>query len=106
MRIGFVPTHANMGAHERHTQFPISPQYMDQTRYANVHLSRKTLTDVISGAAAFISAATKRLPASDVWCILYPSLKHFLRSDVREVDERSLLIAMKPSVSVGTIGGA
>ncbi|KAI0342433.1 ARM repeat-containing protein [Trametopsis cervina] len=50
------------------------------------------------GAAAFITAAAKRLPASDVWCILYPSLKHFLRSDIREVDEQSLLIALKPAV--------
>ncbi|PCH37519.1 hypothetical protein WOLCODRAFT_140908 [Wolfiporia cocos MD-104 SS10] len=51
------------------------------------------------GAAAFIVSAAKHLPASDVWCILYPSLKHFLRSDVREVDERSLLIALKPALS-------
>ncbi|KAI0088224.1 hypothetical protein BDY19DRAFT_994141 [Irpex rosettiformis] len=50
------------------------------------------------GATAFIAAAAKRLPASDVWCILYPSLKHFLRSDIREVDERSLLVAMKPQL--------
>ncbi|KAI0701928.1 hypothetical protein BC835DRAFT_1321753 [Cytidiella melzeri] len=48
------------------------------------------------GAVAFITAASKRLPTSDVWCILYPSLKHFLRSDIREVDERSLLVALKP----------
>ncbi|KAH9916914.1 uncharacterized protein B0H18DRAFT_1036508 [Fomitopsis serialis] len=36
---------------------------------------------------------------SDVWCILYPSLKHLLRSDIRDVDERSLLLAMKPPLS-------
>ena len=59
-----------------------------------------SLYSSISGAAAFIAAAARRLPASDVWCILYPSLKHFLRSDIREVDERSMLIAMKPPVSV------
>jgi hypothetical protein len=53
---------------------------------------------LMSGAVAFIAAAAKRLPSSDVWCILYPSLKHFLRSDIREVDEKSLLIAMKPHV--------
>ena len=33
-----------------------------------------------------------------MWCILYPSLKHFLRSDVRDVDEKSLLLAMKRPV--------
>ncbi|CDO75088.1 hypothetical protein BN946_scf185010.g13 [Trametes cinnabarina] len=51
------------------------------------------------GAAAFIASAAKHLPASDVWCILYPSLKHFLRSDVRDVDEKSLLLAMKAPLS-------
>ena len=50
------------------------------------------------GAAAFIASAAKHLPPSDVWCILYPSLKHFLRSDVRDVDEKSLLLAMKRPV--------
>ncbi|KAI0357817.1 hypothetical protein OH77DRAFT_1303761 [Trametes cingulata] len=51
------------------------------------------------GAAAFIASAAKHLPTSDVWCILYPSLKHFLRSDVRDVDENSLLLAMKRPLS-------
>ncbi|KAI0267262.1 hypothetical protein BC834DRAFT_870444 [Gloeopeniophorella convolvens] len=48
------------------------------------------------GAIAFIASAAKHLPPSDVWGILYPSLRHFLRSDVRDVDELSLLIALKP----------
>ncbi|EED79789.1 predicted protein [Postia placenta Mad-698-R] len=51
------------------------------------------------GAAAFIASAAKHLPPSDVWCILYPSLKHFLRSDVRDVDERSLLLMLKHPLS-------
>ncbi|KAI0037081.1 ARM repeat-containing protein [Vararia minispora EC-137] len=51
------------------------------------------------GAAAFIVAASKHLPASDVWCILYPSLRHFLRSDVMEIEDMSLLTAMKPSIA-------
>ncbi|KAH8101738.1 hypothetical protein BXZ70DRAFT_970824 [Cristinia sonorae] len=51
------------------------------------------------GAAAFIVSAAKQLPPSDVWCILYPSLKHFLRSEIRDVDEQSLLIALKPPLS-------
>ncbi|TFK80173.1 hypothetical protein K466DRAFT_667799 [Polyporus arcularius HHB13444] len=50
-------------------------------------------------AAAFIASAAKHLPPSDVWCILYPSLRHLLRSDVREVDEKSLLIALKPPLA-------
>ncbi|GLB39855.1 putative protein kinase [Lyophyllum shimeji] len=48
------------------------------------------------GAAAFIASAAHHLPPSDVWCILYPSLRHFLKSDVVRIDEHSLLMAMKP----------
>ncbi|KAF7329785.1 hypothetical protein MKEN_00241800 [Mycena kentingensis (nom. inval.)] len=51
------------------------------------------------GAAAFIVSAAAHLPTSDVWCILYPSLRHFLKSDVVEIDEQSLLTAMKPPLS-------
>ncbi|KAI1788273.1 hypothetical protein LXA43DRAFT_1025990 [Ganoderma leucocontextum] len=51
------------------------------------------------GAAAFIASAANHLPPSGVWCILYPSLKHFLRSDVIDVDEKSLLLAMKRPLS-------
>lgn len=56
------------------------------------------LSHILLGAAAFIAAAAKHLPPSDVWCVVYPSLKYFLRSDLREADERSLLLAMKPPV--------
>ncbi|KAF8958945.1 hypothetical protein BDZ97DRAFT_1839964 [Flammula alnicola] len=48
------------------------------------------------GAAAFITSAGQHLPPSDIWCILYPSLRHFLKSDVAKIDEQSLLGAMKP----------
>ncbi|KDQ50203.1 hypothetical protein JAAARDRAFT_165024 [Jaapia argillacea MUCL 33604] len=51
------------------------------------------------GAAAFIASAAKHLLPSDVWCILYPSLKHFLRADVRSIDEQSLLLSLKPPLS-------
>ncbi|KAF9259304.1 ARM repeat-containing protein [Marasmius fiardii PR-910] len=46
------------------------------------------------GAVAFIISAVKHLHASDVWRILYPSLRHFLKSDVAVIDEESLLLAM------------
>ena len=52
------------------------------------------------GAAAFIVSAASHLPSSDVWCILYPSLRHFLRSDVREITEMSLLMNLKVPVSL------
>ncbi|KAF7319485.1 hypothetical protein HMN09_00287300 [Mycena chlorophos] len=51
------------------------------------------------GAAAFIVSAAAHLPTSDVWCIIYPSLRHFLKSDIVELDEQSLLAAMKPPLS-------
>lgn len=66
----------------------------------SAHEGEAVVTEFHIGAAAFIAASAKHLPPSDVWCILYPSLKHFLRSDIRDVDERSLLIALKPAVSL------
>jgi phosphoinositide-3-kinase regulatory subunit 4 len=57
-----------------------------------------SMTLLLKGAAAFIAIAAKHLPSTDVWCILYPSLRHFLRSDVKIIDEQSLLTAMKPPV--------
>ncbi|KAF7292927.1 hypothetical protein MIND_01191800 [Mycena indigotica] len=51
------------------------------------------------GAAAFIVCATSHLPESDAWCIIYPSLRHFLKSDIVTLDEQSLLSAMKPPLS-------
>ncbi|KAL1745959.1 hypothetical protein HDZ31DRAFT_81556 [Schizophyllum fasciatum] len=50
-------------------------------------------------AVAFIASAARPLPDADVWCILYPSLRHFLKSDVATIDEKSLLMAMKPPLS-------
>ncbi|KAF9224775.1 ARM repeat-containing protein [Gyrodon lividus] len=58
------------------------------------------------GAVAFIASAAKRLQPSDVWCILYPSLRHLLRCDVKEIDEQSLLVAMKPPVPRPVFDGA
>jgi len=50
------------------------------------------------GSVAFIAAAAKQLPKTDVWCILYPSLKHYMRSEVRDVDVRSILLSLKASL--------
>ncbi|KIJ63655.1 hypothetical protein HYDPIDRAFT_175967 [Hydnomerulius pinastri MD-312] len=58
------------------------------------------------GAAAFIASAAKHLQPSDVWCILYPSLRHLLRCDVKEIDEQSLLAAMKPPLPRPVFDGA
>lgn len=58
---------------------------------------------LLIGAVAFIAIAAKHLPSTDVWCILYPSLRHFLRSDVKVIDEQSLLTALKPPVRFITV---
>jgi phosphoinositide-3-kinase, regulatory subunit 4 len=58
----------------------------------------------VSGATAFIASAAQHLPSRDVWGILYPSLRHFLRSDVRNIDELSLLTALKPPVRYVVLG--
>ncbi|KZS96937.1 WD40 repeat-like protein [Sistotremastrum niveocremeum HHB9708] len=48
------------------------------------------------GAVAFIAAATKTLPKTDIWAILYPSLKHYLLADVDQIVEPELLSFLKP----------
>ncbi|TFK75636.1 ARM repeat-containing protein [Pluteus cervinus] len=48
------------------------------------------------GTVGFIASAAKQLPTTDVWCILYPSLRHFLKSDIVTIDEPTLLAALKP----------
>jgi phosphoinositide-3-kinase regulatory subunit 4 len=63
-----------------------------------ISILRPWFTFLISGATAFIASAAQHLPSSDVWGILYPSLRHFLQSDVRSIDEFSLLTALKPPV--------
>ena len=100
VRAGPVPEDEDLGAYERYIGIPLPSQHLDTTRCVSLLLvvQCNPLTITV-GAAAFIASAAKYLPPSDVWCILYPSLKHMLRSDVRDVDERSLLIALKPPVS-------
>lgn len=67
-------------------------------------LGRRLHFSLTSGATAFIASAAQHLPSSDVWGILYPSLRHFLRSDVRSIDEFSLLTALKPPVGRFVLG--
>ncbi len=45
-----------------------------------------------------MAAAARNLPQSDVWCILYPSLRVMLQSDVLELDEESIMAALVPPV--------
>jgi len=49
-------------------------------------------------AASFLVSAAVNLPSTDVWCILYPALKYFLRSDITAIKEEAILMALKPPV--------
>ena len=69
-----------------------------------VDLSLPSSADQHAAAAAFISSAARPLPDADVWCILYPSLRHFLKSDVATIDEKSLLQAVDTAVQMNLDG--
>ncbi|EJT48342.1 hypothetical protein A1Q1_02625 [Trichosporon asahii var. asahii CBS 2479] len=56
-------------------------------------------TWIRQSTAGFIAAAARNLPTSDVWCILYPSLRSSLRSDIVTLDEDSILNALSPPLA-------
>ncbi|TXT04392.1 hypothetical protein VHUM_04159 [Vanrija humicola] len=60
-------------------------------------------TWIRQGAAGFVAAAARNLPQSDVWCILYPSVRTALRADVLTLDEASILSALVPPLSRATL---
>ncbi|KAI9246797.1 armadillo-type protein, partial [Helicostylum pulchrum] len=44
-----------------------------------------------NGAVGFIASTAKHLPKTDIWCIVYPMIRPFLRSDIAEINEETLL---------------
>lgn len=102
-----LPENALMGVDELYPPSPLSSKLMDKARCARY--GSMTFTSLpfpplppffpTLGAALFISSAAKALPATDVWCILYPSLRHFMRSDIRNVEAPNILKALKSPVS-------
>lgn len=52
------------------------------------------------GVVGFISSTSKHLPKTDLWCIVYPLIRPFLRSDIADINEESLLQNMETPVSV------
>jgi phosphoinositide-3-kinase regulatory subunit 4 len=52
------------------------------------------------GAVGFISSTAKHLPKTDLWCIIYPLLRPFLRSDIADIDEPSILENMETPVRI------
>lgn len=51
------------------------------------------------GAIGFIASTSQRLPVADVWCMIYPIIRPFMRSDVGEVSELHLRENVKPPLS-------
>lgn len=44
-----------------------------------------------AGAAAFLATVASLLGTTDKWCILYPTVKRLLRSDIKEITALALL---------------
>ena len=57
------------------------------------------IADIHKGTAGFVAAAARNLPPSDVWCILYPSVRTMLHADVLELDDDSIMAALVAPVS-------
>ncbi|WVQ93835.1 hypothetical protein IAU59_000913 [Kwoniella sp. CBS 9459] len=58
------------------------------------------------GTAGLVAAAARDLPQTDVWCILYPNLRPMLQSDIKEMDEHSILAAIVPPLPRSTLVAA
>lgn len=56
-------------------------------------------TWIRNAAVGFISSSVKHLPKTDLWCIIYPMIRPFLRSDIAQVNEESLLQNIETPVS-------
>lgn len=52
-----------------------------------------------NGAVGFIASTAKHLPKTDLWCIVYPMIRPFLRSDIAEINEETLLQNIETPVS-------
>ncbi|KAL0243903.1 hypothetical protein I308_105166 [Cryptococcus tetragattii IND107] len=55
------------------------------------------------GAVGLVAVVAKNLPSSDVWCILYPTIRPMLHSDVKEMDEAALMSALLPPLARSTL---
>jgi phosphoinositide-3-kinase regulatory subunit 4 len=51
------------------------------------------------GAIGFISSTVKHLSKTDLWCIVYPMIRPFLRSDIAEINEQTLMENVESPVS-------
>ncbi|KAJ8663211.1 hypothetical protein O0I10_001388 [Lichtheimia ornata] len=51
------------------------------------------------GAVGFIVSASKHLPETDIWCIIYPLLTPFLKADISSINEEELMENAKTPLS-------
>ncbi|KAM0754729.1 Other/VPS15 protein kinase [Meredithblackwellia eburnea MCA 4105] len=51
------------------------------------------------GAAAFLTSTARGLQPTDRWCILYPTIKRLLRSDLKDINEKSIMDIVREPVS-------
>ncbi|KAG0266360.1 Serine/threonine-protein kinase [Mortierella polycephala] len=51
------------------------------------------------GAIGFIASASQRLPVADIWCMIYPIIRPFMKSEIGEVNELHLRENVKPPLS-------
>lgn len=54
-------------------------------------------------SAGLLSAIAKRLPVTDQWCILYPTIRPHLRSETVTLAETDLLNALLPPVNLSKL---
>jgi phosphoinositide-3-kinase regulatory subunit 4 len=52
-----------------------------------------------NAVVGFISSSVKHLSKTDLWCIVYPMIRPFLRSDIAEISEQALLENIETPVS-------
>ncbi|ODO02045.1 VPS15 protein kinase [Cryptococcus wingfieldii CBS 7118] len=63
-------------------------------------------TWIRQGAVDFIATASRNLPISDVWCVLYPNVRPMLHSDISDMTEASIVSALLPPLPRGTLTAA
>lgn len=55
-------------------------------------------TAYVPASAQLIELVANTIPPSDVWCILYPSVRRLLEDDVRDLDALSILNSLRRPV--------
>ena len=89
-------SHADVGRFRCGPRVHLPSKHLDPTESAadTPQLQPSSQVDT----AGFFAAVARKLPPSDVWCILYPSLRTMLSCDILEITADSCLAAALPPV--------